>query len=199
MFTGCPAPGAYGCAPQSHLCDSASSGIWLQPRMNRRDIPPAPGHGLKLQQLPRVTQYSCGDFTSCACSRPSHRPGSCVDMLGAATALFQTKPKAPSKQRNKAGLAKPESDQITSSCSSAGWALASVAGGRLSSLSKVPHGSAAGIKALGKQIPVAQPALQPQGITNTYLNHLAGFTVLPEIPVMDATSSLTSVSLPAFI
>lgn len=131
MFTGCPAPGAYGCAPQSHLCDSASSGIWLQPRMNRRDIPPAPGHGLKLQQLPRVTQYSCGDFTSCACSRPSHRPGSCVDMLGAATALFQTKPKAPSKQRNKAGLAKPESDQITSSCSSAGWALASVAGGKI--------------------------------------------------------------------
>lgn len=64
-------------------------------------------------------------------------------------------------------------------------------------MSKVPHGSAAGIKALGRHIPVTQPALQPQGVTNTYLNHLAGFTALPEIPVMDATCSLTSVSLPA--
>lgn len=101
--------------PQSQsLCDSASSGIWLQPRMNRRDVLSAPGHGLKLQQLPRVTQCNCGDFTSCACSHPSHRPGSCIDTLGAATALLETKTKAPSKQRNKAGLAKPDQSLIRS-------------------------------------------------------------------------------------
>lgn len=33
---------------------------------------------------------------------------------------------------------------------------------------------------------------------STYLNHLAGFMALPEIPVTDATCSLTSVSPPSF-
>jgi len=61
-------------------------------------------------------------------------------------------------------------------------------------LSKVPQGSAAGIKAFSRQIPAATGG---KSSASTYLNHLAGFTALPELLVTDALCSLTS-SFPAF-
>lgn len=193
MFTGCPALGEPGCASESSLW------FWFFRYLAAaQDVPLSLGHGLKLQQ------------------HPGWHNGT-MEILAAVHAAIPPTTLAPALTHSQQPLLclrlKPstlKAKKQSRACKTWVWShhsllLLSWLGSLGSSFHSwrqdealLSKGSATGIKALGRQIPVAQPALQPQGVTNTYLNHLAGFAALPEIPVVDAMCSLTSVSLPAF-